>query len=56
MQSYRIALDPAHVPPAPMGSMLLHLQSDSWVPAEEDPTRHEWRSLGVQFGGLDIEE
>jgi hypothetical protein len=52
MRSYRVALDPARLPASPTGSALLHLASESWVPAEEDSRRHDERVLGIQFGLL----
>jgi hypothetical protein len=49
---YHFALTPEQVallPPAPTGSVLLHLESDNWVPAEEDPQQHDWRTVGAQI-------
>lgn len=54
MASYRIDLTRHHLPASPTGSALLRLESDAWVPAEEDPQQHDQRLVGVQFGGVDV--
>jgi hypothetical protein len=51
LDSYRVTLPP-ELPAAPTGSALLRLESEPWVPAEEDAARHDIRPVGVQFGGL----
>jgi hypothetical protein len=56
MAEYRIEIDPAILPPAPSGSLLLRLESDAWVPAAEDPRQRDQRSVGIQFGGMIIEQ
>jgi hypothetical protein len=55
MAEYSLQLDPALLPPAPSGTLLLRLESDSWVPAAEDPRQRDQRSVGVQFGGIRTE-
>jgi hypothetical protein len=52
MQRYRLPLEPGSLPTAPSGSALLRLESNAWVPAAEDPSFHDERPVGVQFGGL----
>jgi hypothetical protein len=52
MQRYRLPLEPGSLPTAPGGSALLRLESNAWVPAAEDPSFHDERPVGVQFGGL----
>ncbi len=51
-KEYAIVLDPAQLPPAATGSLLLRLTSDGWVPAQADPRQNDQRGLGIQFGGL----
>jgi hypothetical protein len=36
------------------GALLLRLESPAWVPAVEDPRQNDQRSVGVQFGALDL--
>jgi hypothetical protein len=43
---------PAGLPAVPTGSALLRLESEPWVPAVEDPARHDMRPVGVQFSAL----
>ncbi|NTU80258.1 MAG: hypothetical protein HGA45_12935, partial [Chloroflexales bacterium] len=50
--SYTLRLDPARLPPAPGGSLLVRLDSLSWVPAAEDPRQTDRRPVGVQLGGV----
>jgi hypothetical protein len=52
--SYSLRLDPAALPPAPSGTLLLRIASPSWVPAAEDPRQNDRRAVGVQFGGYEI--
>lgn len=52
MATYRIPLDLQQ--PATTDSMLLHLASEAWVPAEADPRQNDRRSVGIQFGELTI--
>jgi hypothetical protein len=47
-------LDPASLPPAPGGTLLLRLDSQPWVPAAEDARQNDRRAVGVQFGGLGL--
>ncbi|MBX0327904.1 hypothetical protein K2Z83_09480, partial [Oscillochloris sp. ZM17-4] len=49
---YALRLDPAALPPAPGGTLLLRITSESWVPAAEDSRQTDQRSVGVQFGGM----
>ncbi|MBP1465347.1 hypothetical protein EYB53_006485 [Candidatus Chloroploca sp. M-50] len=44
-----IQLDPTQLPPAPGGTLLLHLNSPGWVPAAEDPRQSDQRTVGVRF-------
>ncbi len=53
-QRYSVRLDPATLPPAPGGTLLLRLDSQSWVPAVEDPRQNDRRSLGVQLGAVSL--
>ena len=39
----------------PTGTYLLRISSPTWVPAQADPAQSDQRGLGVQFGGLAIE-
>lgn len=41
--------------PIPSGHVLLHLESETWVPAQEDPHQHDQRGVGVQFWGAALE-
>ena len=52
LADYRVRLDPAQLPPTPGGSLLISLESESWVPAAEDPRQRDQRAVGVQFGGV----
>jgi hypothetical protein len=49
-----VRLDPAVLPPAPSGAILIHLDSPAWTPAAEDPAQTDLRSVGVQFRGATI--
>ena len=51
---YAVRLDPAALPPAPGGTLLLRMTSDAWVPAAEDSRQTDQRAVGVQFGGLTV--
>jgi hypothetical protein len=53
-QWYRFVLDPQQLPPASGGTLLLHIDSEAWVPAAEDSRRSDQRAVGVQFGGLRV--
>lgn len=48
--SYAVRLDPALLPPAPTGSLLLRITSEPWVPAAEDARQTDQRAVGVQVG------
>jgi hypothetical protein len=43
-------LDPAELPPAPAGALLLQIANEPWVPAAEDPRQNDRRAVGVQLG------
>jgi hypothetical protein len=51
---YQFVLDPRRLPPAASETLLLHIESQAWVPAAEDPRQSDQRAVGVQFGGLRI--
>jgi hypothetical protein len=55
MAGYRFTIDPRGQPAPPTGTYLLRIASPAWVPAKSDPALIDQRSLGVQFGGLQIE-
>jgi hypothetical protein len=55
MAGYRFTIDPRGQPAAPTGTYLLRIASPAWVPAQSDPAQVDQRRLGVQFGGLAIE-
>jgi hypothetical protein len=50
--TYSVRLDPAALPPAATGTLLLRLDSQSWVPAAEDPRQNDRRAVGVQLGAV----
>ncbi|MGQ9876497.1 MAG: hypothetical protein ACUVSL_14710 [Chloroflexus sp.] len=52
----RFTLDPAQLPPAASGAILLHLTGPAWIPAAEDPRQNDRRVLHVQVGRLWIEK
>lgn len=52
--TYSVRLDPATLPPAITGTLLLRLDSQSWVPAAEDPRQNDRRAVGVQLGAIHI--
>ncbi|HEU4322465.1 MAG TPA: hypothetical protein VFS21_04875 [Roseiflexaceae bacterium] len=55
LADYRFTIDRATLPATPTGTLLLRLKSESaWVPAAVDPALLDGRSLGVQFGGLEV--
>jgi hypothetical protein len=51
---YAVRLDPAALPSAPGGTLLLRITSEPWVPAAEDPRQTDQRAVGVQFGGMTV--
>jgi hypothetical protein len=53
-RDYTIMIDPRSVPAPAGGSLLLRIQSDTWIPARDDPSQHDRRQLGVLFGGITI--
>jgi hypothetical protein len=52
-QTYPINLDPALLPAAPSGTLLLELRGPAWVPAAEDQRQSDQRAVHVQFYGLE---
>jgi hypothetical protein len=52
--TYELRLDPAALPPAPSGTLLLRLDSQPWVPAAEDPRQNDRRAVGVQLGTVSL--
>jgi hypothetical protein len=50
----RLPLDPA-LTLEPGQALLLRIESDTWIPARDDPQGRDPRRLGVQFGGLRLE-
>lgn len=52
MTTYTIPLDPRVLPAPPLGTVLLRIESATWVPADEDPRQNDQRPVGVQFGGM----
>jgi hypothetical protein len=52
MRTYQVAVPRAALARLPGERVLLRLESAVWVPAAEDPTRHDRRAVGVQFGGV----
>jgi hypothetical protein len=55
MTSYSFTIDPRGQPAPPTGTYLLRIASPAWVPAQADPAQIDQRALGVQFGGVEIE-
>ena len=53
--TYTLNLDPAQLPPAPSGTLLVRLTSSAWVPASEDARQSDRRSVGVQVGLVALE-
>lgn len=51
---YTLRLDPAALPPAPGGTLLVYLESEPWVPAAEDARQHDERAVGVQLGAITL--
>jgi hypothetical protein len=49
LAEYTLAIEPAL---AAEGALLLHIQSEPWIPARDDPQGRDPRRLGVQFGGV----
>jgi hypothetical protein len=45
---------PPDLPTTARGTLLLRLENPAWVPAVEDARQNDQRSVGVQFGGLDL--
>lgn len=52
LRSYTVMLDPRSRPPSNTGTLLLRIESPSWIPAEHDSSQPDQRTLGVLFGGL----
>lgn len=51
--SYRFTIP--NIPPSDTDTLLVMLQSDSWVPGELDATQNDLRSLGFQFEGAQVQ-
>lgn len=49
-----VRLDPASLPPAPAGTLLVRLDSRPWTPAAEDPRQTDRRAVGVQLGPVSL--
>ena len=45
---------PPDLPISPTGTLLLRIQSDTWVPAASDPRLTDRRPVGVQFASLTL--
>jgi hypothetical protein len=56
MTDYTLTLDPRAYPAVAASALLLHIHSDTWVPAKADRALVDRRALGVQFGGLSIRD
>jgi hypothetical protein len=54
MADYRFTLDPRELSAPATGTFLLRIASPPWVPALSDSAQIDRRSLGVQFGGVEI--
>ncbi len=54
MQTYHIPIDIQQIPATPTGSLLVHLESDAWIPANADAQLQDRRSVGIQFEQLSI--
>ncbi len=54
MAGYRFTIDTRGQPNPPTGTYLLRIASTAWVPAQADSAQIDQRSLGVQFGGIEI--
>ncbi len=48
----QVTLEPNTLPPAPGGTLLLHLTGPAWIPAAEDPRQNDRRVLHVQVGRI----
>jgi hypothetical protein len=58
MQGYTFTFDPIQIRPPDTATLLLRIESTPWTPANipSDPPSNDLRSLGIQFGGLTVEE
>lgn len=54
-ENYTITVDPRSIPAPAGGTLLLRLQSATWIPARDDPAQHDQRKLGLLFAGLLVE-
>lgn len=54
-QSYTLRIDPRSYIGIPGKTVLIRIQSDTWIPARDDPQQHDRRVLGVQLLGAEIE-
>jgi hypothetical protein len=53
VSTYRVRLDPAQLPPASSGTLLLRLTGPAWVPAAEDQRLTDQRAVHVQVFGVE---
>jgi hypothetical protein len=51
---YTITIDPQTSAPPAGGTLLLRMQSSTWIPARDDPAQHDQRKLGILFGGITV--
>ncbi len=51
---YTISIDPQNSPTPAGGTLLLRIQSSTWIPARDDPAQRDQRRLGVLFGGVAV--
>lgn len=51
--AYSLRLDPAALPPAPGGTLLLRLAGPAWIPAAEDARLSDRRAVHLQFYGME---
>lgn len=52
--TYRMPIDLQQLPPLPTDSLVLQLESSTWLPAAEDPRLQDPRTIGIQFWGLTL--
>ncbi len=52
--SYTLQIEPGSYANLPGDSLLIRIQSDTWLPARDDPQQHDRRVLGLQFLGAVI--
>ena len=52
--SYALQIDPGSYASLAGDTLLLRIQSATWLPARDDPQQHDRRVLGLQFLGAEI--